>query len=695
MAKKSKDKDKSRRPVRQIQFEDKTAERQFSTQMAKAEKLYEAAKYSEAVETLEPLLGRFSDRLKLLELLGISYASSNLLTEAREMFERALALTPSNAGFLTRFNLAQLYVLTGFTFLAYEQSQLMDCYQLARETGQDANLERCRQFREDCNELAEKVAADNGKPLREFLDFALTLDYGRLAMSKQELAIAESHFTKAAQLDPTSPVPLNNLALVYLLQNQLDNAVNSSRYVVEKLDGQNRNALVNLVRLMVIQDERTEAEGYLSQLLALPAPDGPDEILKVAEAYAALEDDRAVYGLLESFYAQPEKLTDLDSAAYEEAITFAVVAAANLGYTRQSLMILRQTRPFTRPTLLERTLFALENNERGPRVGGRFFYYDPVTAFPPAAAYFEDLLTNLDEEDTTDYRAGLQKFFEEYGESALEIAAYKYWIDRDPDVVADLLAQALASKVAGAEETLRRLAFTRAGDDLQRVTAARVLIEAGFIEPQERLKIWLGQRQLIGPLAELSLRQKAIAEQEQNPQNAKKGYDHKIANMLNEALDLMRQGQRDEAIRKYQQILEQNPNVKQAYQNLAALLSGKGDLEGAIEYLQQALKVDPDYVYAQIALAQLWVGAGKLTEAHAQLESLRPRLSSYYVDELEAFYAAKIALYRKQERFDEMKAAMRELLEIDPQNDWASDLLSQFETTSQEVTPPLKAEGEE
>src|SRR5438045_736406 len=131
MPKKNKPKDnhKPRRLSRQInlQFEDKTAERFLGGQLSRAEKQYEAGRYDEALQILEPLAERYPDREKVLELLGISYASAGRLAEAREAFIRNLALGPDEAGPLARFNLAQLYALTGYPFLAYEQSLLIDC----------------------------------------------------------------------------------------------------------------------------------------------------------------------------------------------------------------------------------------------------------------------------------------------------------------------------------------------------------------------------------------------------------------------------------------------------------------------------------------------------------------------------------------------------------------------------------------
>ena len=681
MAKKiGKDQAKKGRSI-QFQFADKTAERYIGSQLTRAGKFYDENRFEEALQVLEPLPTRYPNQPRLFEQLGLTYARLGRLTEAREALEEAFRLTPGTSGLLAQFNLAQVYALTGYTFLAYEQSQKIDCLALARETGQPATLERCRQFTEDARRLVEKVAAQYGRSLSEFEEFGLALDNGRSALERQELTTAQSFFLRAGQLEPTVAAPYNNLALVYLLDNRLDLARQQAEYVLEQLETDNRNALSLLIRLSVIEGDPAQAEQYLQRLTALPESDDPDDLLKLGEALAALERDQALLDLLRPLLSSDIELNELDSAAYQEVLTFGVVAAANLGQVGVAMQILRNANKFVRPTLLERTLFALENNERGPRPGGRFFYYDPLTAYPPAAAYFQGVLVRLDDKTSLDYRESLRTFFEQYGESALEVAAYKYWIDRDPQLVADLLDQLIESGVAGGEEMVRRLAFSRAGDDLQRLTAADVLTRQDRLDPTQPLKLWLGQRQVVGTLDQLRrLYNETTARQPTAPQ-----YDATTATDLNAALDAMRRGDRDRAIELYRGVIARNPQVKQAYQNLAALLSGKGELEPAIAYLKEALALDPDYRHAQIALAQLEIGSAQLEAAQTLLDELQPKMeASAYLDELEAFYAALISLYQKQDQPDKIKPILERLLQVDPDNAWATELLAS--TSSKEAT---------
>ncbi len=673
---KKKDTKKDRRPNRtiQLQFPDKTAERYLQSQLAKGEKLFEAGRFDEGLQVLEPLTQRYPNDLPLLELIGATYGSLGYRSEAQAAFEAALTLPGQKAGALTRFNLVQTYILSDYPFLAYDLSQELDCLALAQETGQPSNLEMCRELAENCRQLVEAAAEENGRDIAEFEPVGRALDRGRLALSKEDYGTARQFFEEAVRLDGGIAIALNNLALASLLDNALPEAEAAAKQVVEQIEPENWAALSLLIRLAAIRDDNAEAETYLDKLAALPAPVAFADRLKLAEGLAALDRDEPLLSLVRPMLEHDPENILLDEPSYQELITFGTVAAANLSQNLLAMKFLQEARKFTRPTLLERTLFALENNERGPRREGRFFYYDPVAAFPPAAAYLTGLANQLMDSGSNDYREGLRQFFQKFGQAALEVAACKYWIDREPSLVADLLVQALASEVEGGPEMVRRLAFSRSGDDLQRVTAAKVLQEAGLIGPDERVKIWLGQRQAIGTVAQLTQRQREIA---QRP--VTQDLDHQTASQLNQALDAMRQGDRAGAIIRYRQLVEQNPRLKQAYQNLAALLSGQGDTAGAIGYLRQALQVDPDYTSAHLALTQLLIATDQPEEALKWLDTLEGKLQGFFLDELEAYYLALASFYRKQDQAEEAKAALQELLTLDPENRTAQALLAQFE----------------
>src|SRR3954453_13674275 len=185
MSKKKNDKVRKNRPPAKGQpqpFRDLTADRFLATQRNKIEKLFEEEEFEQAVDLLEPLTDKYPNRPEVFEMLGAGYVGLNFLEDARDAFEKALYLTPEPEA-LARFNLANLYAVTGFPLLAYEQTRLINRIALNRE------LEE-KEGAEDFLELTEKVvhemAAENKKPRDRFVEASLPLERGQLALQRNE-----------------------------------------------------------------------------------------------------------------------------------------------------------------------------------------------------------------------------------------------------------------------------------------------------------------------------------------------------------------------------------------------------------------------------------------------------------------------------------------------------------------------------
>ncbi|MBI3562104.1 MAG: tetratricopeptide repeat protein [Gammaproteobacteria bacterium] len=70
---------------------------------------------------------------------------------------------------------------------------------------------------------------------------------------------------------------------------------------------------------------------------------------------------------------------------------------------------------------------------------------------------------------------------------------------------------------------------------------------------------------------------------------------HAYPALILKARWLTKQGKTDAALMLYQQLIKQQPNQPDAYNNLAGLLAKKGDLAGAQKLLEQALHTHPSY----------------------------------------------------------------------------------------------------
>ncbi len=65
--------------------------------------------------------------------------------------------------------------------------------------------------------------------------------------------------------------------------------------------------------------------------------------------------------------------------------------------------------------------------------------------------------------------------------------------------------------------------------------------------------------------------------------------DSSVVKMLNSGYDLLEQGKYDQAQKLYEEMLRQHPGNPLALNNLAAIMSKKGQYDQALAYLKQAL----------------------------------------------------------------------------------------------------------
>jgi tetratricopeptide (TPR) repeat protein len=539
MSKKSKsNKDKKKKPgqgQRTLFFQDLTAERHFQTQMAKALKLGKDKHYAEALETLEPLEDKFSDRADLFELLGVIQYSVQAYDSAREAFARAMELEPLEKrtghglanGPLIQFNLASSYVMSGFPLLAFECMQKIDCASLDQIPGNRLDPKTCREFSQVCDNNVTVMAEKEGLPREQFLAYGLALEKAYLALPRNQAELARSYFLEASQLRPEQTKPFLGLSVTYTIEGDHTQARQPLEYILEKLDSNNLDALNSLVRLIVTQGTQEEARQYEPRLAGLPLPENIEDRLKLAGVWAYLDEDRRIFDLIEPVLNSPELRGELitqeeDEESLElfgEALLLGVVAAAHLGQTEQALRWLKQEadedlvgEENSAFALLERTWQALENHEVGPRPGDRFFYYDPRTLLKTFLLGQQTLVEIIragkeDQEAENQYR----QLVEGHRNQFMQVLLYDVWIQDDVpsltlslELIAELESEEAGETGQGESATLRRLAFSRAGNPLLHLSALAILIRRGNVDENEPQTIWLGDRPETGTLTELS-----------------------------------------------------------------------------------------------------------------------------------------------------------------------------------------------
>jgi hypothetical protein len=257
----------------------------------------------------------------------------------------------------------------------------------------------------------------------------------------------------------------------------------------------------------------------------------------------------------------------------------------------------------------------------------------------------------------------------------LEILGYSIWASLDFELMAMMLQLAVEGGIPGGVELVKRLAFTRAGDDFQHLAAVQALIDAGEIKPEEKVTIWLDRRTQRGTLAELT----SIFQQMLTATFTEESEDYsQIGPLMNEALELTRRGQIEDSLKLYREIIRLKPDFPQAYFNLGALLASKLELSQAKPLIEQALHLNPDYTLAKITLAGIKARQDKLDEAAQDFLALEKEKGKFSPNELKVYYSGRLQLADWQQNYQAGLAASREWLELEPENAWLTRLIEKY-----------------
>jgi tetratricopeptide (TPR) repeat protein len=659
MSKKDSGKKKVFKTAGQFQFKDMTLERQLE----KARELIQAQNYQEALQILHPLEERLSNRADYNNLMGDAYFRLSDNLSAIFYFEKALPDLKASQANLTRFHLAQSYLFAEYPALAYREIQKVDSLELTRISGNINTGARYREVREMCREAIEAIAGGENKPVEKILEYGPFQDEGRLRLEQGRYEDSVAALRKCIELEPTLVPPRNNLSLVYMLQGNIEQAEKITLEVLEKLEPENYMALCNVARYRHILGKTAESEQTLARIESLK-PANSEEILKLAELYAFLEKDKEVYELTRALLVSEF----LSSSNREQAYIYAAISAANLGRTDETLQVFED---YGQPSnIMKRTFMAVLNKEQGPREGKRFFYVEPSINMPDVAHEMQTLSRQAIENRNFDTGV-LSPLFKKYGKRMLEFVCYGYWIEVDPIKASGLLLEALLSGVEGSREMVERLAFGKVGEDVQRIVAVGTMIQAGTINREDTITMWLGQRKRTGTYQELATLFNRLANNMAGQMEPE--YPDEVESLLDYAFERYSQARWDEAIAYYKAALDKHPGIMRAYRGIWAALGNKGDNLGALDYVRRALKIDPEDLYARINEANLLVAVGRSEEAEEAFQNLEPEADAIPGNLMEVYYKARVNLHRKLQRDPEAERLLEEYLEIDPESEWAQE----------------------
>ncbi len=565
--------------------------------------MLEGEQFLEAILILEALREEHPREAIVYKLLGMAAGEVGDLATAAEQWEEAQRLAPSDAS-LWRL-LAGVYQNQGRVVHA-----LRALRRYVSEEQEDDDLPQIVALRDALDDAMRDLGENYGVSTADAEKAGLLLERGLRLMDKEDYLGAQRHFRDAARTMPGWVAPLNDLALCQFELGNFDASVDTARGVLES-EPDDLHAHAGLVRYLTILGRREEALSYGEQLweivqgaLARQAAADDDEahefflFEQAANAFAFLDQDDRVMGTLEG--QPPETLSD-------NGMILLAAALANVNRKPAAAELLRALEP---NPVAGRLAEALTLNETPP--GRRFPAIDPVQLLPTKVAERVDKeLSTIDAADLAEPATRRERLGAVLAHTPTFLPAFyaSLWMG---DEIASANAVGLLLRIGTPEviEAVRTFAFGRLGPDETRLHAALLLRRDGLVESSRPLLLWQD-----GRFQEMSPPRYEITQGEEPAEP----YSPAIAKLMSKALDRRAHDDIEGAERLYRQVLDQEPTVAEAAQQLGLIALVRNDTVAAEGYFARALESRPDSVVARATLASLRISQGRRDEARQLL----------------------------------------------------------------------------
>ena len=565
--------------------------------------MLEGEQFLEAILILEALREEHPREAIVYKLLGMAAGEVGDLATAAEQWEEAQRLAPSDAS-LWRL-LAGVYQNQGRVVHA-----LRALRRYVSEEQEDDDLPQIVALRDALDDAMRDLGENYGVSTADAEKAGLLLERGLRLMDKEDYLGAQRHFRDAARTMPGWVAPLNDLALCQFELGNFDASVDTARGVLES-EPDDLHAHAGLVRYLTILGRREEALSYGEQLweivqgaLARQAAADDDEahefflFEQAANAFAFLDQDDRVMGTLEG--QPPETLSD-------NGMILLAAALANVNRKPAAAELLRALEP---NPVAGRLAEALTLNETPP--GRRFPAIDPVQLLPTKVAKRVDKeLSTIDAADLAEPATRRERLGAVLAHTPTFLPAFyaSLWMG---DEIASANAVGLLLRIGTPEviEAVRTFAFGRLGPDETRLHAALLLRRDGLVESSRPLLLWQD-----GRFQEMSPPRYEITQGEEPAEP----YSPAIAKLMSKALDRRAHDDIEGAERLYRQVLDQEPTVAEAAQQLGLIALVRNDTVAAEGYFARALESRPDSVVARATLASLRISQGRRDEARQLL----------------------------------------------------------------------------
>ncbi|MCP4535579.1 MAG: tetratricopeptide repeat protein [Chloroflexi bacterium] len=627
----------------------------------RADHLILSGRAPEAIELLEPFLESHSRKANLHYLLGYARAKSGDIWGALSGYERAQKLS-KNPSYWS--SLASLYLEVGqraHALRAFHQAinHQDDFPLMGNVRGIVAALEQ---------DLAE-IAHSLDLPVGRAENGIYHMERGRQALTNNNYPATITASRQAIKLLGNWPPPHNNLTLALFWNGQPDEAITAARRVLSHAPD-NVHALSNAIRYLAWTGCEDKARELWDRLKTI-SPVDDDARRKIGEAAAIMGKDEFIYQLLRPLVGTRPSRAQVDQSPHVTDIEhfYLAIAEANTGRrhdARRRLRALRRDWAWAN-VLLE----PLKTKKAGPGYSKRFPYFNSTDLLPRGEIEkFIKLAERQDELPYKRFRREMEQFVARFPQ-VIRMAEKLILEEDQPDAGIEMLNDIGTPE---AYDALRRFALSQLGDDDTRMQTLTRLMEAEEISEDDVLCIWID-----GEWRDVQFKVQYF------PEDDEAEYPPQVAELVNRGIDAQQKGDHALAERLFQQALELEPGVKQAYNNLGAIYAQRGEHDRAREVFHKALELDPLYPIPRCNLANYLLNDDDVEGAEAMLEPIVNAPPDHPKDVAFYSYIQGRLLFHKKE-YDAARRALRASLKALPDYAPAKNLLEHLDKSTPLLT---------
>lgn len=625
--------------------------------LKRAQRLIDRGRPEEAVDLLEMLVESEPDNPDVHLELGSALAAAEDAWGAMYAWEQAQALSDPGEHLIP---LASLYLSIGFAVHALRVfhrvlDRAVDSPFVGPVSGIVAQLEQ------DLAETAQEMA----RPIDQVEQGLYDLERGLRATIEENPGDAVTAFRRAIRRLGDWPPALINLSEALFTVGQAEEALVVVRRVLAD-HPRDVQALGSAIRFLALSGREEEARELWARCVDVE-PQGPEERFSQGEVAAILGEHESVYQILMPFG---------DKAADDELPPFVLnrarcllgIAAANMGRRKEAERRLRPLQA-AKPLAAE-TLAGLKKGRSGTGWAPYFRYFRPMDLMPPLPMEeFLALAIDLTEERAQRFERRLRQFAKRYAQVIL-VCEKMIWEEQEAEAGIMMLSTIGTSEAYAA---LRRFAFSEAGSDEERMKALGALLEAGEIEEGETVRAWLD-----GEWRSIEMRMEMIPRERARVSD----YSQPVIHMLNRAGRYLARGEDDRAEDLLERILEFDPHVKEAYNNLGSIYARRGEFERARAMFRRALEIDPQYVFAVGNLASFLLDEGRAAEAEKLISPL-PDTDDLLPQEAAYIHFVRARILVQERQYEDAVKLLQAALEVMPDYEPARDMLEWMEDWQQ------------